>query len=196
MREPLIFITGNQNKVNEFSQILKVPITMKQLELDEIQSINVLEVVERKLKDAYKAVGEPVIVEDTGLHIGYINQFPGALIKHYYKCLKSDGIAMAHGTSPATAITIIGYHNGEKVMYFKGEIKGRISSNPRGTNGFGWDNIFIPDGYTKTFAEMTAEEKNNCSMRMLALKALYPYLNPENTETEELLLALSSGANI
>jgi len=177
-RETPVLITGNSNKVRAFTTILGCELKNRSINLTEIQSTEVLKVVERKLLDAHEAVGEPVIVEDTGLHIGYINQFPGALIKDYYKCLKSEGIAMAHGTSPATAITIIGYHDGSQMHFYEGSVKGKIASIPAGKNGFGWDNIFIPDGHNKTFAEMTIVEKNKCSMRTIALIKLMKVLNP------------------
>lgn len=174
-----IFVSGNENKAHEFSEILGIKLEMRKIELDEIQSIDVMMVTEHKLLEAYNKVKQPVIIEDTGLHIGFINEFPGALVKHYFKCMKSEGIAMAHGTSPATAVTVIGYHNGSQMYFFEGAVKGNIASHARGENGFGWDNIFIPTGYDKTFAQMTAEEKNACSMRKIALVKFMQVINPQ-----------------
>jgi XTP/dITP diphosphohydrolase len=74
------------------------------------------------------------------------------------------------------AKTIIGYSDSSgNIDYFEGTIKGIIVS-PRGT-GFGWDPIFQPEGYSKTFGELTAEEKNSVSMRKIAVEKLKEYLN-------------------
>jgi XTP/dITP diphosphohydrolase len=66
--------------------------------------------------------------------------------------------------------------NGQQ-YFFEGIIRGRISETMRGTNGFGYDPLFIPDGYEKTFAEMEAGEKNKISHRGIAVKALADFLN-------------------
>jgi XTP/dITP diphosphohydrolase len=70
---------------------------------------------------------------------------------------------------------MIGYTDGDQIVFFEGEIKGKIVS-PRGTGGFGWDQIFQPEGYDKTFGEMSLEEKNKISMRKQALTKLKAYL--------------------
>ena len=176
-------VTGNQGKLREFEQILGVKLTNLKLNLVEIQDVKVINVIKYKLQHAKKYVDGPVIVEDTGLEIGFMNRLPGALIKHFMDRLGDYGIAAINGTSPATAITVIGYFDGNNDHYFTGSVTGHIAEKPRGTNGFGWDTIFIPDnqegGSTKTFAEMNDIEKNSCSMRRFAINQLIPFLNPD-----------------
>lgn len=72
----------------------------------------------------------------------------------------------------ARAVVCLAIYNGKNCKVYKGEIKGKISLAPKGKSGFGWDPIFIPAGYNKTFAEMGAWEKNKISMRKLALEKL------------------------
>ena len=72
-----------------------------------------------------------------------------------------------------TVIALI--HEG-KVTYFEGKIAGSITYHPRGESGFGYDPIFIPDGYLGTFAQLTTDEKNIISHRALAVKKLVNYL--------------------
>ena len=166
------FITGNKGKVREFEQILEVKLDNESLELDEIQSTDVAEVTLHKVRQAYEMLKRPVLVEDTGLYIEDINGFPGALIKFYMRDVGCAGICAYHQLSHARAETVIGYHNGDEIQLFKGVIRGSISTRPLGGNGFGWDTIFIPEGHSRTFAQMTSEEKNAISMRRIALNNL------------------------
>lgn len=176
--EKPLFITGNENKVREFEEILQVKLNFKKEDLVEIQSTDVSEVTTAKVKEAYCKLNRPVIVEDTGLYIDDINGFPGALIKFYLRDLGCEGLCNYYAGSTARAETIIGYHNGNCIRLFKGVIEGKIANKPIGNNGFGWDKIFIPIGQSKTYAQMTSEEKNSNSMRRKALDSFKYYINP------------------
>ena len=167
----LLFLTGNKNKLSEAKDIMgdKFQIENKKVDLPEIQSTSVEEVITEKLKEAYKIVKKPVFCEDTGFHIKNMNNFPGALIKFYSEHLGNKGITKFNGGSKAYAETVIGYHDGKKIHFFKGKIDGTIPKKPKG-KGFGWDPIFIPKGYNKSFAEISQEEKNKISMRAKAFK--------------------------
>lgn len=183
-----VFVTGNADKVREFEEILKIKLNNKSIDLVEIQSTNVSDVTKHKVKEAFDKIGKPVIVEDTGLFIYDINDFPGALIKFYLRDLGCDGICRFHAGSYARAETVIGYYNGNQMRLFKGSVKGTLAIEPKGTNGFGWDNIFIPNGQSKTYAEMTADEKNKYSMRRIALEEFKSFIDPEGVYIESLYL--------
>jgi XTP/dITP diphosphohydrolase len=131
------------------------------------------EVAIHKAKQAYELLKEPVIVEDTGLYFEELNGLPGALVKFFVKKLTLEQICLlVKENRKATAITCIAYFNGKELKTFKGETRGEIAKEPRGTNGFGWDPIFIPEGYNQTFAEITPEEKEYKFMRKEAIKQL------------------------
>ena len=183
--EKPVFITGNANKVREFEQILETKLNYQKMDLVEIQSTDVSEVTMAKVKEAYNKLKRPVIVEDTGLFIYDINDFPGALIKFYMRDLGCDGICRFHAGSYARAETVIGYHNGNDIQLFKGVIKGTLAIEPIGSYGFGWDTIFIPNGQRKTYAQMTPEEKNATSMRRLALEEFKKVINPNKVLLDE-----------
>ena len=104
---------------------------------------------------------------------------PGPLVKWFLETIGVKGlaeVAFKLGNTRAKAKTIIGYATGsEKIHFFEGEVVGSIVE-PRVDTGFGWDLIFIPEGYTKTFAEMTQEEKNTISMRGKAAQKLAEFL--------------------
>jgi len=175
----IIFITGNENKLREAQQILGIEIVSKNLEIKEIQDVDLEEVVKNKLRSAYKLTKNPVMVEDTGLFINALNGFPGALIKHLLGRVGREGIVkVLEGFDDKSVVAkcAVGFtKDGKDLKVFVGESEGLIVS-PRGESGFGWDPIFQPEGYDKTFAEMSNEEKNSISHRFKALKKFKDYL--------------------
>ncbi len=174
----LYFITGNKNKFNEVKHFLG---EVEQLEIDlpEIQSINPKEIVEAKLKEALKHKDGSFIIEDTSLYLSCLKGLPGPLIKWFLATIGRKGlfeIADKFSIYDAEAKTIIGYaRNQNEISFFEGVIKGTIVE-PKHDSDFGWDPIFQPEGYSKTFAEMTKEEKTKISMRGQALKKLKEFL--------------------
>ena len=173
----MIFVTGNHQKLKEFEEILGIKLNHSDLDLEEIQSINVEEVAEHKARQAYALLNEPILVEDTGLYFEDLNGLPGALIKHFVKKLSLEKICSLVGENrKARAVTCICYFDGEEIKIFVGETEGEVAREPRGTNGFGWDPIFIPEGYEKTFAELSDEEKTSKFMRKEAIKKFKSFL--------------------
>lgn len=177
----LYFISGNQDKFKEAQTILPGIKSIK-LDLLEIQELNPKKIIAEKLKEAYKTCPNEIFCEDTSLYIHSLNGLPGPLIKWFLQALGNQGIYQLvkdQKDKTAEAKTIIGYTNGTIVRFFEGEISGEIVK-PKGNDGFGWDPLFKPEGYMKTFAEMNPEEKNEISMRRIALMKLKDYLNEES----------------
>jgi len=170
--ETLVFVSSNKNKARELEQILGVKIATKSVPLNEIQSLDPSEVAVQKAEDAFAQITKPLIVEDTGL---FVDGKFGALVKFFSN---EDLIKIGLGKT-ATAVSVFAYADGSHLFVAKGEIKGKIVE-PRGSNGFGFDPIFQPDGYDKTFAEMTSEEKNRISMRRKAIEQLKVVLCEKN----------------
>ncbi len=170
---PKYFATTNANKLREVSDILGFPIEQISLELLEPQSLDVAEVVSIKAKDAYERAGKPVLVEDTGLEFLAWKGMPGALIKWFMDTVGNEGVLrMMTGETDRRAVakTAVGFYDGSAVHVFLGELQGTVAAEIKGKSSFGWDPLFIPDGHTRSFAEMTGEEKNAISMRRLALE--------------------------
>ncbi|MEJ5166315.1 MAG: RdgB/HAM1 family non-canonical purine NTP pyrophosphatase [Thermoanaerobaculia bacterium] len=167
------FITSNKNKWEEVCRILSFKIPYKKMDLLEIQELDLKKILKEKAKIAYQNLKKPVVVEDVSLILKGFNGFPGPLIKWVIKAVGPEGIInLCKGSKNFNAEAICGIctYDGKKFKYFEGKVKGKISKNVRGKNGFGWDPVFIPDGYNKTFAEMDIEEKNKISHRYLAWK--------------------------
>lgn len=170
----LYFITGNKGKLAEVQAVLP-DVEALDIDLPEIQSLDAHEIIKAKLLEAQKHQTGEFIVEDNSLYLEGIKGLPGPLIKWFLKTVGNDGLykmAEAFGNFNAEAKVVIGYSNSAgEISFFEGRTKGTIVS-ARGDQGFGWDPIFQPEGYDKTFAEMGVEEKNKFSMRRIAVEEL------------------------
>jgi non-canonical purine NTP pyrophosphatase (RdgB/HAM1 family) len=179
MKSNLTFITGNAAKAEQLAYHLDIPLAHHKLDLAEIQSLDLQEIVEHKVREAYRQLGTPVLVEDTALTFHALSRLPGPLIKWFLNELDNKGLTHLLDGYPdrsATAEVLFGLYDGQTLHTFGGSMKGRIASHPRGERGFGWDPIFIPDGHEQTWGEMTPEEQSSTSMRRIALKKLQAHL--------------------
>ena len=183
MLPTLTFITGNATKAEQLSRHLEYPVTHKKIELTEIQSLDLHEIVEHKAREAYKHTQSLVLVEDTSLTFHALGRLPGPLIKWFLTELDNGGLCKlldGYDDRTARAQVCCGLYDGKKLHLFDGERKGTIAPSPRGERGFGWDPIFIPEGHEKTWGEMTIEEQKETSMRRIALKKLEIFLKETN----------------
>jgi inosine triphosphate pyrophosphatase len=176
----IYFITGNSNKFFEVKQIIP-QIRQLKLDLDEIQELDAKKIIEHKLLEAKKkfkgSSRTAFIVEDTSLYLECVNGLPGPFIKWFLQTIGNNGLynlTVKFKNDNAEARTLIGYYNRGKIRYFQGIVKGKIVS-PRYSN-FGWDAIFIPEGYDEVMGEMEIDDKNEISMRGQAVRKLREYL--------------------
>lgn len=171
-----VFVTHSTGKLSEAERILGRKLDHRGIDLPEIQAVDVEAVVIFKAKEAYAQLNQPVLIEDTGLYIEAWNGLPGALIKWFVERLHVTGICqLMESTSnrQAWAKTVVATYDGlAEPRLFTGQVDGHIALTPAGTGGFGWDPLFIPTGSNKTFAEMSAEEKDAFSMRRQAFEAM------------------------
>jgi non-canonical purine NTP pyrophosphatase (RdgB/HAM1 family) len=175
----ITLITGNAGKVAELSRLLGVQVHNQKVELPEVQSTDAEVVSAAKAQAAYDILKRPVVVDDTGLFIHAWGELPGALIAWFLQNVGVEGVLkMLQGWDDrsAHAVTALGYCDEHGVQVFVGRLDGTIADAVRGENGFGYDPIFIPEGYDKTFAEFTGEEKDAISMRGQAARKLREYV--------------------
>lgn len=187
----IVLATNNQKKVDEiiaklgdssinWKKLSEAGIKVELPETHETLEENALE----KAAYVYENTGLNALADDSGLEVEALNGAPGVNSARY---------AGVHGDAEANMAKLLGelkgienrkacfktvlalILNGNK-FEFKGEIWGQITENKRGTAGFGYDPIFIPDGYDKTFAEMSPEEKNSISHRSIAVQKLVDFL--------------------
>lgn len=179
----LTFVTGNQHKADLFSKYLGFSVDHIKLDLTEIQSLDPIEVVTHKVKEAYSTLKKPVVVEDTSVVYHALGNLPGPFIKFFLHELKPEGICqMMHNFEDKSAIATVnfGYFDGKEVKVFSADMKGRIADKPAGEGGFGWDPTFIADGYSITRAEMPKDEYDKISPRRVATEKLREYLLTAN----------------
>lgn len=186
----LIFATHNANKVKEVNAAL--PATIKVISLDEINFTDDIAETETtlegnallKAKTIYDKTGQSCFADDSGLLVDALNGAPGVYSARYAGEQKNDEantqklLQELKGQSNRKAHfkSVIALVHQDKTYLFEGVMNGQIATEKHGTNGFGYDPVFIPDGYNKTFAEMSLEEKNKISHRAIAVKKLLTFL--------------------
>lgn len=192
----VIFASANKNKINEIKAIL--PSGFEVLSLEDIgitteipepgttiQQNSYLKAnyVVEYLKAQNKLL--PVFADDSGLEVAVLKKAPGVYSARYAGEPKNDEANNSKLLSElklqtnrrARFVTVITLVLNEQVHYFEGEITGTIAYEARGKNGFGYDPLFIPQGYRSTFAELDKEVKNSISHRAQAVKKLVSFLS-------------------
>ncbi|XP_029178481.1 inosine triphosphate pyrophosphatase isoform X2 [Nylanderia fulva] len=183
MSKPIVFVTGNAKKLEEFTAILgkNFPrqITSRKIDLPEYQG-EIDDICRDKCRAAVNLINGPVIIEDTCLCFNALKGLPGPYIKWFLEKLGPEGLhKMLDGweDKSAEAVCTFAYCSGEagaEVFLFQGRTQGSIVS-PRGPRDFGWDPCFQPQDHHMTYAELPKEIKNKISHRRKALEALRDY---------------------
>ena len=182
MVKALYFASHNLDKLREAQEILGVPVKAAGFEVDEIQSLDPVEVAVKKVRSYYEKLKKPIFAEDVSVSIKSLKGLPGPYIDAFMKTLGNEGIVeIMNGKKDRNVTvqaTVVYVSEKGKEAIFIGKVEGIISEKPKG-EGFGWDPIFIPKGETRTFGQMTMEEKNKYSMRAKALKKFKKWLEKE-----------------
>ena len=193
----LNFLTGNPGKLLEAEELLgPLGIHVQSFQINgeipdviEPQSESLTTVALAKIAQGVELLAaadrlqEMLLVEDTGLFIDALPDFPGGYSSHVLKSLGCQGILkLLDDNRDARFMTTAALWTGEAVEVFVGTCQGKIANEIRGEDGFGYDPIFVPNDTEdeRTFAEMTADEKSAVSHRGRALQALFEYI--EGTE--------------
>lgn len=178
----IYFATGNKGKILEAQAILDIPLEIASLDLDEVQSMDIEYVARKKAEAAFAILGKPVIIDDVGVYIEAWDGLPGPFAKYFLDAWGNKKILeLLKDESNRNVIvkSALGYHDGKNVHVFVGEVKGKLALEERGTEGFGFDPIVIPDGYTQTYAEMGLKGKNELSHRKKALDLFKNFLDSQ-----------------
>ena len=187
----IFFATGNAHKLEEIEAILNDSIELKSFRnLSEIPDVpeteNTLEGnAELKARAYFKITSLPCFADDTGLEVEALDGAPGVYSARYSgeggnaesNMNKVLGALQNQKNRRARFRTVIAWFDGTKIQLFEGILNGEIGFEKRGIHGFGYDPLFIPDGYSKTLAELGPEEKNKISHRALAVAEFTRFLN-------------------
>jgi XTP/dITP diphosphohydrolase len=180
----IILITGNMGKLKEFNELGRkygIEFTGIPGPKIEIQSEDLREVAAYSAAVALTVLRKPLMVEDAGLFIKSLDGFPGPYSSYIFKKIGYEGILkLMKGVKDRRAFfkSVIAFADPQiGIKIFEGFVHGTIAERARGTLGFGFDPIFIPEGYSRTFAEMQVHEKNEISHRGKAFKNFANWLN-------------------
>jgi len=189
----LLLATRNQHKTREFTQLLGPNFTLRDL----TSQHDLPEILETGRSFEENAVikattiskifpHEMVIADDSGLEVRTLESAPGIFSARYAGEKASDRRKVEKLLRELQSATkrlarfrcvIALAKNGELITTFTGEVAGTITRSPRGKNGFGYDPIFMPEGFEETFAELPSETKNAISHRAKAVSELVRYFN-------------------
>lgn len=171
-----MFVTQNKHKLAELSPLFKkfgVSFETSSLEKFEVRSDDVETVALHAAENAYRELQHPAVVDDTGLFIDSLSGFPMVYPGFVLNTIGKEGILrLLEGVKDRGAkfVTAVGFSNGADNLTFVGEMTGTISESIIGSEGFGYDPIFIPEGETRTFAQLSFEEKVAISHRTKAFR--------------------------
>lgn len=190
----LLIATHNAHKKEEIAHILGenfLVLSLSDYDLNEEiveDGDTFAENAKIKAKYCFDKTGKPSVGDDSGLVVEALGGKPGIRSARYagdhdFPKNITRVLAEMEGESNRKAyfITVICYYDGDAEHYFEGRVYGQLTDKVFGTEGFGYDPIFMPDGYNQTFAEMPAAEKNKISHRKLALDKFLEFLSTRNS---------------
>ena len=189
--DKLVFATNNAHKLAEAKAILESEFQV--LSLSDLNcNDDIAETADTlegnaliKAKYIHEKFGIDCFADDTGLEVEALNGAPGVFSARFagedhdsQKNMAKVLDLMSDSTNRKACFrTVIALIQGESTCFFEGRIDGKISTSAAGNSGFGYDPIFIPEGYNLSFAELSSDVKNSISHRALALQKLTNYLN-------------------
>ncbi len=181
MIRDLTFITGNPAKAKQLSEYLQISLLHQKIELPEIQSMDLKEIIQYKAIEAYRNIKSPVLVDDVSVSCTALRGLPGPFIKWFIEVMTPAEFCQMlkpYEDKSAVAIATFGLYDGRTLEIFEGIVKGRIADKPSGSSmyGFGWDSMFIPEGYDRTRGELSKDEYNATSPRLRAVRKLEDFL--------------------
>lgn len=190
MSRKLVFATHNAHKVDEVRAILPASVELVGLEAlgchDEIPETGdtLRDNALQKVQYIHDRFGVDCFADDTGLEVEALDGAPGVYSARYagepadFAKNRAKLLAALAGISNRRAQfrTVVSLILNDKTYFFEGIVKGRIIAEERGVGGFGYDSVFVPDGYDKTFAELPAAVKNSISHRARAMEQLNNFL--------------------
>jgi XTP/dITP diphosphohydrolase len=187
----LIFVSHNAHKLEEVKAIVGNNFEVKNLSdinvFDEIPEtgLSFKENAQQKAEYIYKKLNCNCFADDSGLSVDALDGEPGIYSARYAgePCNMQNNIAKLlnnlkeKSDRKAQFTTVIAVVLDGEYHFFEGVIRGKIIDTPRGDNGFGYDPIFVPDGYDQTFAELPTEIKNNISHRAIAMQKFQEFIS-------------------
>ncbi|MFV0530590.1 MAG: RdgB/HAM1 family non-canonical purine NTP pyrophosphatase [Flavobacteriales bacterium] len=178
----IVLASNNTHKIKEIQQVLK---EVRIITLQEAGFTEEIEETAETFEDnamlkavtVFDKIQIPTLADDSGLEVEALNGAPGVLSKRYSNSNTDEDnmVKLLHELEEvqnrsARFRSVLCFFDGKKKHYFEGVVKGIITHKKRGYQGFGYDPVFVPEGYEKTFAELGDKVKNHISHRALAVQ--------------------------
>jgi XTP/dITP diphosphohydrolase len=174
------FVTSNEHKFREIRSIFLeygLEVQWTRMSYEEIQGESTASISEDSCRKLQGMISAPFFLEDTGLYIPPLGGFPGPYSSYVNRTIGNSGILkLIENDRRAYFETVVSLSYGGSIYRFEGRLNGTIAPSESGTGGFGYDPIFIPDGYGTTLSEMGENEKNKISHRRKATEGLVSFL--------------------
>lgn len=167
------FVTGNGWRHDEAKRLLSgLHVERSRIALGKGDSPELVAIASARVQDAFRQLQVPCFVENTGMFLEAADAFAGARFKRLVEELGEQGFAARYAGARGVTRVVVAYTaDGEQVRLFEGQSSGRVASEPRGDGGYGWDRLWIPDGYERTLAELKSS-KYVVNMRLLPFLSL------------------------
>ncbi|HEY1047963.1 MAG TPA: RdgB/HAM1 family non-canonical purine NTP pyrophosphatase [Bacteroidia bacterium] len=186
----IVFASTNAHKLNEIKAMLPNDLELlspKDVGFDsEVEETGKTfeDNAELKAEAIFNACGVVTFADDSGLEVKALKgqpgvksaRFAGEPVNHTNNINLLLDKLKGKSNREARFVTVICLKTADKTLFFEGEVKGKITEDIQGSNGFGYDPVFIPEGHDRTFAMMSAEEKNEISHRKMAMNKLMEFL--------------------
>jgi len=172
---PFVLVTGNPGKLAEARRLAGLDFESVAIDLPEVQSLSYEEIVREKAAEAWRLLGAPLVVEEAGLGLSALGGFPGPLVRWMLEAAGPEAIArtgIALGDPRATATCLLLYKDADREILAEGVTHGILIAPGRGSNGFGFDPVFVPDRSGLTYGELKGPEKDATSHRGKAWREL------------------------
>jgi inosine/xanthosine triphosphate pyrophosphatase family protein len=158
----LVFVTPNQGRQAEVQRLLAdVPIELSRFGPDVPAELDVEAAARARARAAFAALGRPCFVENTSFDLEGEGELRGAALKRLLAARGEAGFCRAYGGRRATAKVVVALCEGPgagAVQTFSGRLGGEVAAEPRGAAGWGWDRVFVPEGYARTLGELGASK--------------------------------------
>ncbi len=174
--DKIVLVTQNKHKIAELTPLFEeygLTFETTDLEKFEIRSYDVEKIALAAARHSYAILNRPVVVDDTGFFVSSLNDFPGSYAAYVLGTIGYQGVLKllaGRDNRSARFMTAVAFYDGVTIKSFIGIMHGHISDHPSGEEGFGYDPIFIPEGFTRTYADLDLSEKVAISHRTRAFR--------------------------
>ena len=190
----VVYVTSNEEKAENFRRYMGMDISHESVDVYEIQTLDSHVLVEHKARAAYEQLRKPVLVEDVSLALEALDGLPGPFVKYFVSTGETEPLRverlcrMLDGFSSRVAVACCTFalYDGKSITFFDGSLRGVISDESRGTGGFGFDRVFMPEGFDGlTAAELDTSKYEEYYTAIKPFEQIRNFLDDRRHDTKK-----------